>query len=212
MPPLVSAPAIRYGGANPEAPVIVLLFFSCADPAPVTVEPSGPPAAAAVAPTPAASVPSAPAAPDPAAAPPADPAREAADEAFNTAMRAFEGNSPSADGPIRAALAAYQALPQLDSDGQFHEALLQHALGDEKAARATADTILAAHPKHVLALDVAARASESLGDKAAARKYYQAIAEGLDQPMEPLPEFDDHARLVPKYQEEAVRWLTADGG
>lgn len=184
--------------------MFVLLMMSCAEPAPVTVEPSGPPAAA-VASTPAASVPSTP-------APPVDPAREAADEAFNTAMRAFEGNSPSSDGPIRAALAAYQALPQLNSDGQFHEALLQHALGDEKAARATADTILAAHPNHVLALAVAARAAESLGDKAAARKYYQQITDGLDQPMEALPEFDDHARLVPKYREEAVRWLTADGG
>ena len=179
----------------------LLLLLACADPAPAPV--SAPAAAPAVA---------QPAEPPAEAAPAAASPRDRADEAFNTAMRAFEGKEPDSATPIRAALEAYAALGPIDTDGQFHVALLQLALGDDAAARATAEGILAGHPKHVLGLAVAAQAADAAGDKKAAKDYYSRVVDTVDQPTEALPEFSDHDRLVGRYQADAVRWLTVEGG
>lgn len=188
---------------------MLLFLLGCAEPSAPVAAP--PPAAAPTAQAPAAAPPAA--APVPAAAPEPDPndPRTRADEAFNTAMRDYEGKSPAAEGPLRAALAAYQLLPDLDSDGQFHVALLQLALDDNKGARATAEAMLKVHPKHVFALHVAGAAAEALGDKAAARSYYKRVADTVDQPLDDLPEYQDHERLLAKYQQQAVSWLTVEG-
>lgn len=172
-----------------------LLLAACAT-EPV---PAPPPAA----PAPAVAVPEAPVA----AATPADPARSAADEAFNTAMRAHEGKAPEAPEALRAALAAYQALPEVDSDGLFHVALIQLAVEDAAGARATAERGLADHPDHLFLLDVQARAAELTGDEATTRRAYEAVSAGIGKPHADLPEYEHHARLIAKIEARATGWL-----
>lgn len=178
-----------------------LLLAACA------TEPAPPPPA-----TPAPVVAPAPVSAPAPEAPPADPARTAADEAFNTAMRAFEGQAPEAPVALAAALAAYQSLENVDSDGLFHVALIQLAMDDAKGARESAERVLGDYPEHIFALDIAARAADKLGDAAAAKAYYQKVSAGVGKPHPDLPEYEHHARLVDKIEARAAGWLAVNGG
>lgn len=182
---------------------MLLLLLACDSP-PSTREPIGPAATPAPAPAEAAVAPAPPATP---AEP--KPPRAVADEAFNAAMRAYEGGSPEAATLVPRAIAAYGALPTVDSDGLFHLALLHLAAGDAAAARTTCEQGLARHPAHLLLLATAGKAAGKLGDAAGAQGYYQRLVAAWDQPREPLPEYEDHDRLLPIYQQEALGFLAA---
>lgn len=157
-------------------------------------------------PTPPPQVPTAPAVNVPK---PVETPKQRADSLFNAAMQASEaGESARASEVIPLALDAYQKIEGLDSDALFHVALLRAASGDQPEARATAERILAKSPDHLLALSVAARASDALGDQASARRYYErVVAVYPAESAKRIPEYVDHSRLLPVYRTEAERAL-----
>lgn len=177
--------------STPLRPALLALLVACGGETP--------------APVPSASTPVAAPAPVAAAAPEtASDARSMADAMFNDAMRAHEtGDAENAKVYLPQAIAAYRALPTLDADGHFHLALLQIAAGDPAAARATVDETLASQPEHLLALGAGARAATAAGDTAAAVDYHRRLLAAYDAQAGAAPEYQHHARLLPKFQDEA---------
>lgn len=146
----------------------------------------------------------------PAAAPalpaaPADP-RALADQAFNTAMQAHEtGDVDTAAVALPRALAAYQALPELDADGHFHVAVLLLANAQPERALVEAELVLAGRPTHLLALGVATRAALAAGDPARARAYAARTVAAYEAEQGQVAEYEHHGAALPIYREEARR-------
>lgn len=141
------------------------------------------------------------------AAPPAPASpREAADTLFNEAMRAQEQNDQATLAQVLpGALAAYRTLGELDGDGAYHLALLELAGGQLTEARATCATLLAKNPNHLLALGVSLRVAAQANDAAAARDLGQRLLKAYDvEVVRPLPEYQDHERMFPRYRAEAM--------
>ena len=168
-------------------------------PAPVAV-PALPPMAAPAfqPPQPLPPMPSAPASP-----------REAADQLFNTAMMAGEQKDQATLAQVLPrALAAYRALAPLDGDATFHLAALELEGAKDAEARATCATLLATNPNHLLALGISRRAAERMGDAAGARDFAQRLLKSYDaESTRPLPEYQDHQRMLPTYRDEAMSAL-----
>lgn len=168
-----------------------------------------PPAAAPVANAPPQlpAMPPAPSMPMPGLTPPSAPMtpRDQADALFNEAMMASETNDGEALMQVLPrALAAHRALGALDDDGAYHVALLELVGAKYAEARATAATLLAKNPKHLLALAVSMRAAQRAGDAAAARDFAKRLLDAYDaESTRPLPEYQDHARMLPSYRAEA---------
>lgn len=135
--------------------------------------------------------------------------REAADRLFNRVMTTIsQGDTAGALGFQPMAVQAYDRAAPLDLDGLYHKALLE-LLADPAAALATAEEILAQEPDHILALGVAARASLSLGDEAAATAYYEQLLGAYDEEAaRTLPEYEGHRNLVADYRAEAQAFLS----
>jgi hypothetical protein len=73
-----------------------------------------------------------------------------------------------------------------------------------------AERILATNPNHLLGLAAAAEAAERDGDEAAARSFYQRFIAAYDAEVaRGLPEYRDHARMLPELLTNARR---ATGG
>jgi Tfp pilus assembly protein PilF len=142
---------------------------------------------------------------------PAEPAspREAADQLFNEAMMAGEANDQATLARVLpGALAAYRALGPLDGDGTYHLAALELVGGKYAEARATCATLLATNPNHVLALGVSLRAAQRAGDAAATLDFAQRLLKAYDaEAQRPLPEYQDHQRMLPNYRAEAMAAL-----
>jgi hypothetical protein len=135
--------------------------------------------------------------PQSAALPPAQSPRMAADQVFNRAMMAHEtGQTQQAAVLLPEAIAAYQRLEPLDTDGLFHLALLQLAVGNEGGARATADRILATAPNHLLGLGAAAQASEKSAPNEA-KGFWQRYLDAYDGQQGRAPEYEHHQQLLP---------------
>jgi hypothetical protein len=144
--------------------------------------------------------------PGPAVPPaPASP-REAADLLFNEVMMASEQNDAVALAQaLPGALAAYRALGPLDDDGTYHVALLELAGKKFPEARATCATVLAKNPNHLLALGVSMRAAARDGDSVSASDFAQRLLKAYDAEVSrPLPEYQDHGRMLPTYRAEAM--------
>jgi len=135
--------------------------------------------------------------------------REQADRLFNRIMQASAaGDSAEVSFFLPMALAAYRQAGPLDADGLYHLSVLEVAAGDPAAARATAERILEAEPDHLLGLAAAARAARAAGEDAAARAFYDRLLQAYDaQRQRTLPEYADHAAILPLYQEEARGFL-----
>lgn len=131
--------------------------------------------------------------------------RDQADALFNEAMMASESNDSEKLMQVQPrALAAYRALGTLDDDGTYHVAVLELAAAHYAEARATAATVLAKNPKHLLALAVSMRAAERTGDAAAARDFAKRLLDAYDaESQRALPEYQDHERMLPNYRAEA---------
>ena len=143
--------------------------------------------------------------PPPGPSAPASP-REAADLLFNEVMMASEENDPAALAQaLPGALTAYRTLGPLDDDGIYHVALLELVGGKFSEARATCATLLAKNPNHLLALGVSLRAAVRASDAAAASDYAQRLLKAYDgEVARPLPEYQDHGRMLPTYRAEAM--------
>lgn len=95
--------------------------------------------------------------------------RERFDRLFARVMTAAEqGDTAQALQFAPMALLAYGQLDSVDQDARFHAALVQAQTGDWAAATATADSMLARTPDHLLALLVLEAAAERRGDAAGA--------------------------------------------
>lgn len=135
--------------------------------------------------------------------------REQADRLFNRVMEERAGgNDERATFFLPMAITAYEQAAPLDDDGLYHLSLLQAAAGRNGQARATAENILGRNPNHLLALGAAAEAAEDNGDTTAAREYARRFLDSYDlEKDKPLPEYQDHARILPDYMQTARRIL-----
>lgn len=127
--------------------------------------------------------------------------RENADRLFNRVMADREaGRTEQLGFMTRMAVDAYRMAEPLDPDGLYHLSILETANGEPDAARATAERILASSPTHLLGLAAAADASLQAGDTTAARTFYRTFIDAYDAEREKdLPEYSDHAQVLPGY-------------
>ena len=135
--------------------------------------------------------------------------REQADRLFNRIMQEREsGDTARARFFLPMAITAYQSAGPLDNDGRYHLSVLQSLAGDAAAARRTAEQILSADQNHLLGLHAAAMAALAQKDQAAARRFYQRIlnAYAVERARD-LPEYRDHASLLPQLETEARTFL-----
>jgi hypothetical protein len=135
--------------------------------------------------------------------------REQADRLFNRIMtEQAGGDTARAKFFLPMALQAYDMAGELDNDGLYHLSLLQAIGDDHKAARATAERILATSPSHLLALSAAGNAARDAGDTAAARSYYQKFLSSYDaESKRDVPEYRDHGRVFPDLKAEAEAFM-----
>jgi tetratricopeptide (TPR) repeat protein len=135
--------------------------------------------------------------------------REQADRLFNRIMQAVSaGDTEQAAFFLPMGLMAYRALEALDLDGLYHLAVLETAAGEYTEALATTGRMLSTSPNHLLALAVAADASRETGDAAAARRYYEQFLQVYEaEARRPLPEYQDHAQMLPEYRTDALAYL-----
>ena len=133
--------------------------------------------------------------------------REAADRLFNRVMTAAStGDTAQALRFQPMAVMAYQRVDSLDADGRYHLAALQMVGGDFAAARAQADSILAANPTHLFGLFSAAVAEKRQGNDAAAKEFFQRFVRAYDSEVaKRLPEYEEHAQGLPAMKAEALR-------
>jgi tetratricopeptide (TPR) repeat protein len=145
------------------------------------------------------------AAPGPGLDPLSGTPREQADRLFNRVMAAREqGNTAEAQQFAPMGIQAYQAVEPLDDDGIYHLAMLQIVTGDYAGAMATADRILGRNPNHLLALAAAGEAADLAGDGATALVYYRRFIQAYPTEIgRTLPEYQDHARIMPDLLETA---------
>jgi hypothetical protein len=131
--------------------------------------------------------------------------REQADRLFNRVMSEREsGDTARARFFLPMAIQAYGAVGDLDPDGLYHLSLLHNLNEDYDAGLATAGSILATLPNHLLALSAAANAARGNGDSAAARKYYERFLSAYEvESQQPRQEYQDHARMLPELRAEA---------
>jgi hypothetical protein len=132
--------------------------------------------------------------------------REAADRLFNRVMTAAStGDTAQAQRFLPMAIMAYQRVDTLDVDGRYHLAALQLVGHDYPAARAQADSILAASPTHLFGLFSAAAAEEGKGNAAGARDFYLRFIRAYDAEVaKKLPEYEEHSQGLPAMRAQAV--------
>jgi hypothetical protein len=135
--------------------------------------------------------------------------RAAADRLFNRIMGTAEsGDTAGARFFVPMALEAYQMAAPLDNDGLYHVALIQLVAGQPDSARATAQKILDDAPHHLLALAVAAQAEADEGKASAARALYQQFLDAYPaESGKTLPEYTEHAKILPIYRTDAEKYL-----
>ncbi|HEX2092131.1 MAG TPA: zinc ribbon domain-containing protein [Longimicrobiaceae bacterium] len=133
--------------------------------------------------------------------------REAADRLFNRVMQsASAGDTAQARSFLPMAIAAYGRVPELDTDGHYHLAVLHLVGGDTQAARAEANAILARDPQHLFGLFTAAQAERAMGNQARARELFQRFLDAYDtESQRELPEYRDHAQALGPMRQEAER-------
>jgi hypothetical protein len=133
--------------------------------------------------------------------------REAADRLFNRVMQAEAGGDTAQSHQfLPMAIAAYGRVEKLDADGHYHLGILQLVANDGRAARAEADTILAADPHHLFGLFTAAQAEKAMGNQAQATTFYRRFLDSYDAEMKRgLPEYKEHDQALPPMKAEAER-------
>jgi hypothetical protein len=124
--------------------------------------------------------------------------QERASRLFNRVMSYSErGQNDSARFFAPMAIQAYQMIGPLDAHARYDIGAISAAAGDPSAARAQADTILAAQPNHLLGLVLEIHAAELARDSAGAARFRRRlVAAASAERAKGLKEYDEHARDI----------------
>jgi hypothetical protein len=124
--------------------------------------------------------------------------QERASRLFNRVMTYSErGQSDSARFFAPMAIQAYQMIGPLDAHARYDIGAISVAAGDAAAARAQADTILAAQPNHLLGLVLAIHAADLARDSAGAARFRRRLIAAVPaERAKGLKEYDEHARDI----------------
>jgi hypothetical protein len=133
--------------------------------------------------------------------------RQAADRLFNRVMQAAtNGDTAQVKMFLPMSIDAYGRAGELDLDGRYHLGSLHLLAGDAAAARAEADAILAAEPRHLMGLFIAGQAEDLRGDRTAARALYARVLAAYDaESKRDLTEYRDHAQALPEIRAASER-------
>jgi hypothetical protein len=117
---------------------------------------------------------------------------------FDRVMRySEEGKQDSIRFFAPMAIQAYQMLGSLDAHDRYDVGIIAVVSGDATAARAQADTILAANPTHLLGLVLAIKAAELRKDLAGQRAFEKRlVAAATTERAKNLKEYADHRRDI----------------
>jgi hypothetical protein len=116
---------------------------------------------------------------------------EAAIRLYNRVMGAHErGQVDTVQLFAPMAITAYQMLGTLNADQRYDVGRIAAVSGDEKMARAEADSILARNPTHLLGLILAGNAARMRKDVAAERTYYDKLV--ASAPAERAKKLDEY--------------------
>jgi hypothetical protein len=120
--------------------------------------------------------------------------RERFDRLFARVMGAAEqGDTAQAAQFAPMALMAYAQLDRVDQDARFHAGLIRGQVGDWAGVMATADTMLAETPDHLLALLLQEAAAERRGDRRTAEAARQRFNAAWDRELAAgRQEYTDH--------------------
>ncbi|HEX6910332.1 MAG TPA: hypothetical protein VF142_08050, partial [Longimicrobium sp.] len=133
--------------------------------------------------------------------------RERADRLFNRVMQGTSGGDTTRIGFFTdMAIQAYGMVPERNADLHYHLGELYRLKGDLDAARAQADTILAADPQHLFGLFGAAHTEQTRDNTAEARAFFQRFLDGYAaQVARNLPEYQEHQQGLPAMRAEAQK-------
>ena len=136
--------------------------------------------------------------------------RERADRLFNRVMEELSnGNAEQARFFVPMAVQAYGMVPERNNDLHYHLGELYLVEGNPDAARAQADTILAAEPGHLLGLFGAAQAEKDRNPAAAAALFQRFLDGYAEQMGRDLPEYREHIQGLPAMRAEAQKAVEA---
>ena len=122
---------------------------------------------------------------------------ERASRLFNRVMLYSEqGKMDSARFFAPMAIQAYEMIGPVDAHARYDIGVISAAVGDVARARAEADTILAAQPKHLLGLVLAIRAADLTHDGAAEARYRRRLATAAPTERTALKEYAEHKRDI----------------
>ena len=131
---------------------------------------------------------------------------ERADRLFQRVMQyTSDGRTDSVQFFVPMAIQSMLALAPLDAHRRYDLGLLAMVAGDAAMASAQADSILAAHPTHLLGLTLAMRIAGMRSDTLARRTYAERLLAALDRERAArLPEYVDHAPDIDAAAREAA--------
>ncbi len=133
--------------------------------------------------------------------------RERFDRLFNRIMTAAERqDSAEVQRFTPMALGAYAQLDRYDPDARYHAAVLHLQAGDEAAALALADTILAESPGHLFGYVIRGTAARARNDQPAlTRARRDFVARYPAESAAGRQEYLDHAPVLDEFKREAGR-------
>jgi hypothetical protein len=133
--------------------------------------------------------------------------RERADRLYDRIMRLNEeGKADSVAFFAPMVVAAYGMLGPLDVDSRYDLGRIAEVTGAGPLARAEADTILRAHPTHLLGLALAARVAVDDHRQSEAKTYYRRLAAAAPSELaKGLPEYEHHRTDIEEALSEAKK-------
>jgi hypothetical protein len=133
--------------------------------------------------------------------------RERVDRLYDRIMRLdAEGKTDSVQFFANMAIPGYGMLPSLDDDLHYDLGRIEEAAGALVLARAQADTILRAHPTHLLGLTLGMRTAKALNDSAGTRAMAARLLGAVrSERAKALPEYERHAADIESAVKEAKR-------
>jgi hypothetical protein len=134
---------------------------------------------------------------------------ERASRLFNRVMLYTEqGKMDSARFFAPMAIQSYAMIGPLDAHAHYDIGVISAAVRDGPRAKAEADTILAAHPNHLLGLVLEIRAAELSGDSSGAARFTRRLAAAAPtERSTALKEYEEHGRDI----DDALKKATLAG-